>query len=218
LPATGRLIEGTAGGPLTQAARDYDRAARERYGQLPVATAAGGLLRAAALQLARASRRPGRTEAAHVALLITQITRLSLAVARLREAQGRTEQAAAARRATRTMRTAAGHWDSETAQFLTAQQPSAAATTARAALPAAVTTPNSLPRARVQLTAHHPGKLSAVCDGLRHRPCIGLSALVAKSGSRGKIQDRCLRCVVVCGSAVTSARVGVLVGLGERLG
>ena len=144
LAAAGRLIEGTAGGPLTQAARDYDRAARERYGQLPVATAAGGLLRAAALQLARASRRPGRTEAAHVALLITQITRLSLAVARLREAQGRTEQAAAARRATRTMRTAAGHWDSETAQFLAAaQQPSAAATTARAALPAAVTTPNS---------------------------------------------------------------------------
>jgi len=60
-------------------------------------------------------------------LLITQITRLSLAVARLREAQGRTGQAAAARRATLTMRTAAGHWDSETAQFLAGRQPSAAA-------------------------------------------------------------------------------------------
>jgi len=55
----------------------------------------------------------------------------------------RAEREKAARRATRTMRTAAGHWDSETAQFLAAQQPSAAATTARAALPAAVTTPSS---------------------------------------------------------------------------
>ncbi len=143
LVAAGRLIEGPAGGWLTAAARDYDRAARERYGQLPAATAAGGLLRAAALQLARAGRRPGRAEAAHVALLITQVSRLSLAVARLREAQGRTGQAAAARRATWTMRTAAGHWDSETAQFLAAQQPSAAATTGRVALPAAVTTPSS---------------------------------------------------------------------------
>jgi len=139
---------------LTAAARDYDRAARERYGQLPPVTAAGGLLRAAALQLARAGRRPGRAEAAHVALLITQVSRRSLAVARLREAQGRTEQAAAARRATRTMRTAAGHWDSETAQFLAAQQPSAAAPTARAALPAAVATPNSA--APSQRPAHGP--------------------------------------------------------------
>jgi len=139
LAAAGRLIEGTTGGPLTAAARDYDRAARERYGQAPTATDTGGLLRAAALQLARASRRPGRTEAAHVALLITQITRLSLAVARLREAQGRTGQAAAARRATLTMRTAAGHWDSETAQFLAGRQPSAAtAPTGRAAPPVAL--------------------------------------------------------------------------------
>ena len=60
LAAAGRLIEGPAGGRLTAAARDYDRAARERYGQLPAATDAGRLLRAAALQLARAGRRPGR--------------------------------------------------------------------------------------------------------------------------------------------------------------
>lgn len=121
LAAAGRLIEGSAGGPLTEAARDYDRAARERYGRLPDATATRSLLRAAAFQLAHAGRRPGRSEAAHIALLITQVTRLALAVSRLREAQGRPAQAGAARHAALKMHTATGHWDRASDQLLAEQ-------------------------------------------------------------------------------------------------
>ncbi len=57
-----------------------------------------GKLRTAALQLAR-SGKSGRNETAQIALLVAQIGSLSLSVSRLREAQGRAAQAAAARRA-----------------------------------------------------------------------------------------------------------------------
>ena len=53
LAAASRLIEGDDGGPLTRAARDDARAAREVRGRLPEATVAGTLLRTAALQMAR---------------------------------------------------------------------------------------------------------------------------------------------------------------------
>lgn len=98
LTAASRLIEGETGGPLTQAARDCDRAARDVRGRLPQPTLAGSMLRNAALQLAR-SGKAGRDEAAQIALLVAQIGNLSVPVSRLREAQGRTAQAAAARRA-----------------------------------------------------------------------------------------------------------------------
>ncbi len=110
LVAASRLIEGDAEGPLTQAARDYDRAARERRGRLSTGTAAGSVLRAAALRMGQGGRRPGRSEAAQVALLVAQIGRLSISIARLREAQGRQAQAAAARRAAFTIGQANGHW------------------------------------------------------------------------------------------------------------
>lgn len=72
LTAASRLIEGDGGGPLTQAARDYDRAARETRGRLPQPTLAGTMLRTAALQPAR-SGKAGRHEAAQIALLVAQI-------------------------------------------------------------------------------------------------------------------------------------------------
>jgi hypothetical protein len=112
LSAASRLVEGEAGGPLTQAARDYDRAAREVRGRLSSSTGAGTLLRTAALQLAR-TRRSGRHEAAQIALLVAQIGSLSLSVSRLREAQGRAAQAAAARRATVQVARAADAWADE---------------------------------------------------------------------------------------------------------
>jgi len=49
LAGASRLIEGDTGGPLTQAARDYDRAARESRGRPSTSTAGGSALRAAAL-------------------------------------------------------------------------------------------------------------------------------------------------------------------------
>jgi len=110
LVAASRLIEGDTGGPLTQAARDYDRAARERRGRLVPGSAGGSALRAAALRMAQGGRRPGRAEAAQVALLIAQIGRLSVSIARLREAQDRQAQAAAARRAAFTIGEANRHW------------------------------------------------------------------------------------------------------------
>lgn len=53
LAAAGRLIEGPAGGPLTEAARDCDRAAHEAGGRLPAPGRGGAVLRAAAFQLAQ---------------------------------------------------------------------------------------------------------------------------------------------------------------------
>jgi len=60
--------------------------------------------------MAQGGRRAGRSEAAQVALLVAQVGRLSVSIARLREAQGRQAQAAAARRAAFTIAQANGHW------------------------------------------------------------------------------------------------------------
>ncbi len=120
LVAASRLIEGDTDGLLTQAARDYDRAAREHRGRPVPGSAGGSALRAAALRMAQGGRRPGRSEAAQVGLLIAQIGRLSVSIARLREAQDRQAQAAAARRAAFTIGQATGHWTSQ-AQTAAAQ-------------------------------------------------------------------------------------------------
>ena len=109
LTAASWLTEGNSGGPLTQAARDYDRAAREARGRLPQPTLPGTMLRTAALRLAR-SGKAGRNEAAQIALLVAQIGSLSLSVSRLRAAQGRPAQAAAARQAAGQVADAADGW------------------------------------------------------------------------------------------------------------
>jgi len=110
LAAASRLIEGDADGLLTQAARDYDRVARERRGRLVTGSAGGSALRAAALRMAQGGRRPAWSEAAQVALLVAQVGRLSVSIARLREAQGRQAQAVTARRAAVTIGQANGYW------------------------------------------------------------------------------------------------------------
>jgi len=121
LTAASRLIEGDGGGPLTQAARDYDRAAREASGRRLEPTLAGAMLRTAALQLARSSE-AGRNEAAQIALLVAQIGSLSLSVSRLREAQGRAAQAAAARRAAGRVADSADRWLGEVRTLVAEQE------------------------------------------------------------------------------------------------
>jgi hypothetical protein len=98
LAAAGRVVEGRRGGPLTDAAGQYDWAARELYGRSPVTTAAGaGLRQASRLLLAARVVKPRET--AQLLALLAQLTVLADAVTRLRETQQRGAQAAAARAA-----------------------------------------------------------------------------------------------------------------------
>ena len=98
LSAAARVVEGRRGGPLTAAAGEYDRAARELWGRVPQASGAGKGLRAASVLLASA-RFVGRNETKQLLALLAQLAALSDAVTRLRESQDRAVQAAAARRA-----------------------------------------------------------------------------------------------------------------------
>ena len=98
LSAAARVVEGRRGGPLTAAAGEYDRAARELWGRVPEASAAGKGLRAASVLLSSA-RFVGRGESKQLLVLLAQLAALSDAVTRLRESQDRAVHAAAARRA-----------------------------------------------------------------------------------------------------------------------
>ena len=103
LRAAAWVCEGAAGGALTRAARQYDRASRESRGAPPRPTAEGRVLRdvARALLHAQGSR---HGSAADWAKVVLQLHDLVLAVAELRRAQERLAQAVAAQRA-------AGHLD-----------------------------------------------------------------------------------------------------------
>lgn len=98
LAAAARVVEGRRGGPLTTAATEYDRAARELWGRVPARSQAGQGLRTAAVLLA-AARFVGHNETKQLLALLSQLASLTDAVTRLRENQDRAEQAAAARRA-----------------------------------------------------------------------------------------------------------------------
>ena len=98
LAAAGRVVEGRRGGPLTTAATDYDRAARELWGRVPPPSQAGQGLRAAAVAMT-AARFFGRPEHRQLLALVAQLGALADAVTRLRENQHRAAQAAAARSA-----------------------------------------------------------------------------------------------------------------------
>jgi hypothetical protein len=96
LAATARLAEGSRGGPITDAARAYDRASRELYGRPPVRTSQGSALRHAARALSLAGRAtPGERE--QVLALIVALAALAEAVAKQRAVQDRLAQATAAR-------------------------------------------------------------------------------------------------------------------------
>jgi hypothetical protein len=85
LAAVGRVVEGRRGGPLTAAAGEYDRAARELWGRVPEPSSAGQGLRTAAVLLT-AARFVGRNENQQLLALLAALTD---AITRLRENQDR---------------------------------------------------------------------------------------------------------------------------------
>ena len=97
------MVEGRRGGPLTVAAGEYDRAARELWGRVPARSSAGQGLRTASVLLS-AARFVGRNENPQLLALLAQLASLTDAVTRLRENQQRAAQAAAARRASEQLR------------------------------------------------------------------------------------------------------------------
>jgi len=103
LAAAARVVEGRRGGPLTHAAGEYDRAARELWGRVPPPSRAGQGLRAASVLLTSA-RFVGRNENKQLLALLAQLAALTDAVTRLRKNQDRAAQAAAARRAAEHLR------------------------------------------------------------------------------------------------------------------
>lgn len=99
LTGAARLVAGSwQAGPLEQAAREMGRAAREQWGRVPAPSAAGQGLRAAGGSLL-AARFVQHGETRQLLQLLGHLQVLADAVTRMREAQGREEQAAAARRA-----------------------------------------------------------------------------------------------------------------------
>ncbi len=106
LAATARVVEGMRGGPITDAADAYDRAARELWARPPHRTPTGDGLRATARLLSMAGR-AGRDETTQVLALMANLAALADAVAALREAQTRASQAAAARDTAERLRTVA---------------------------------------------------------------------------------------------------------------
>ena len=110
LAAAGRVVEGRRGGPLTDAAGQYERAARELFGATPTPTPAGRGLRHAG-RLLSALRVGKPSETAQLRGLLAQLVTLTDTVARLRQTQQRAAQAAAARAAAEHLTVAAGRYD-----------------------------------------------------------------------------------------------------------
>jgi hypothetical protein len=99
LPHTGGVslteIEGDAGGPISDAAEAFDRAATELYGHIPASSDIGRMLRSAGRMigiLAAGTRDAGAQSGA----LLVALAALVAAVEDLRRAQQRAHQAAAA--------------------------------------------------------------------------------------------------------------------------
>ena len=114
------LLEGKAGGPVTDAAEAMARAGRESWRRVPQRSDTGAGLRAVARMMGHAARVASVSGAplavrsqVQTAALLAALTALSRAVADLRETQHRTHQADAARlcaeRLARVAPTASGH-------------------------------------------------------------------------------------------------------------
>ncbi len=96
--AAAHIAEPRGRGPITNAADAYARASRELHGRTPTRTTGGSELRSTAKALLLVGRASGDERVAVMAL-ITALQGLVEATAELREAQARTAQAVAARRA-----------------------------------------------------------------------------------------------------------------------
>lgn len=110
LAAAARVVEGRRGGPLTAAADEYERAAREQWGRLPQPRHASRELRSAA-RLLMAARTVDRRDTRQLLELLARLTSFTEAVAHLRDTQQRAAQAAAARRAAEQLRRCRVHYD-----------------------------------------------------------------------------------------------------------
>jgi hypothetical protein len=106
LVAVARAAEGRRGGPLTDAATAFERASQELYGRTPQPTRTGESLRSMARLLASTGRMH-RGDSVQFLHLVHQLIALSDAVAHLRDVQGRTAQAGAARDAANRLRAVA---------------------------------------------------------------------------------------------------------------
>jgi hypothetical protein len=119
LAVAGRVVEGRRGGPVTDAAAQYERAARELFGATPTPTAAGlGLRHAGRLLSGLKVAKPSETT--QLRYLLAQLVALTETVARLRQTQQRAVQAAAARAAIERLHTAAARYDRPTWTTVTA--------------------------------------------------------------------------------------------------
>ncbi|NHC16115.1 hypothetical protein [Motilibacter deserti] len=103
LTSAARVLEPQRPGPVTAAARRFERAAREAYGRVPAPSQAGHSLRAGARALA-SIRKTMAPESRQVLALMAQMYALISSVTRVREQQERAAQAAAARDAARELR------------------------------------------------------------------------------------------------------------------
>ena len=112
LSVTARLVEGPRVGSLSQAADQFERAAREAYRRTPAVTDAGhGLRNASGMLSALRLLRTGENR--QLLALMTQLVRLAESVGQLRETQHRATQAAAARAAAEQMRAVMPRLESE---------------------------------------------------------------------------------------------------------
>lgn len=96
---TARAFEGRRGGPLTDAAETFDRAAREPHRRHVRQSRRAGDLRAMARLVAVMGRLTDDTETTAALQLVLHLSMLADNLADLREAQGRLHQARAARQA-----------------------------------------------------------------------------------------------------------------------
>ncbi|MDP9407084.1 MAG: hypothetical protein M3P95_04135, partial [Actinomycetota bacterium] len=105
LHVAARLADGPAGGPLTDAADAYDRAARTLYRHHPAPTFAGYRLRhATTVLLDTVLTARVRHSNPQLAALLTQLAHLARTLSELRETQQRLHQAKSARLAAEAMR------------------------------------------------------------------------------------------------------------------
>ncbi len=159
LAAAGRVVEGRRGGPLTEAAQTYDRAARELHGKVPAPTAAGAGLRAAGrLLLSAQVAQPSETK--QLLALMAQLSALTDAVTRLREAQDRAGQARAARQAAEALQAVTARYTGPGVPFVgaAAPMPASSGLDGRAAEPARPYGPGAVQPSQAPSGSRGPGR------------------------------------------------------------
>jgi hypothetical protein len=105
LTTTARAAEGRNGGPITNAAEAFDRAARQPFGQPPPPHPRADQLRAMARLISIMGRLTGHHDTTTFLQLVYQLAALAEHLADLRQSQDRLHQVRDARRAAQALRT-----------------------------------------------------------------------------------------------------------------